>query len=96
MSDEFTPKRYACVQWPFLRLGKEIKFEGGFYTAKNEDEVKLIESNSAYGVHIHPIKWAPKPVPTKPDKVEELIEMEVASAISSKQPRVRRGAIGTR
>lgn len=93
---EFKSKRYACMQWPFLRLRGKVQFDKGFFTAQTPEQVEIVETNQAYGVHIHPIKWEPQPVPTKPGKVEELIESEIANALAEKQPRVRRGAIGTR
>lgn len=93
---EFKPKRYACMRWPFLRIGGHIKFEGGFFTANTPEEVQLVEGNEAYGKHIHPIKWEPKPVPVKTGQVEELIESEIVAALAEKQPRARRGAVGTR
>lgn len=93
---EFKARRYACVRWPFLRLRGGVKFSAGFYTAKSEDEVKIIEENQAFGVHIHPILWEPSKVPTTPGKVEALIESEIESALAIDKPRARRGAIGTR
>ncbi len=95
MSEEFKSRRYACTRWPFLRIGGKIQFEAGFYTAHTEEDAAMIESNEAYGKHIHPIKWEPKPVPTKPGKVEELIESEIASELAARQPRARRGAVST-
>ena len=95
MSGEFKARRYACTRWPFLRIGGKIQFEAGFYTAQSKEDADLIEGNEAYGKHIHPIKWEPKTVPTKPGKVEELIESEIASELAARQPRARRGAVGT-
>ena len=96
MSEEFKAKRYACTQWPFLRIGKDIQFEAGFYTARTKELADMIEANEAFGKHIYPIKWEPKPVPTQPGKVETLIESEIAEALAEKAPRARRGAVGTR
>ena len=96
MSDDFKPRRYACMQWPSLRLRHDIKFEHGFLTVGNQEDADLVERNQAFGKQIHPIKYDPKPVPESPSKVEELIESEIVSALSEKQPRARRGAIGTR
>ena len=93
---EFKSRRYVCMQWPFLRLKSDVRFENGFYTADSEEKVNLIEGNEAFGKQIHPIKWEPKEVPVKPGKVEELIESEIAEALAARQPRVRRGGIGTR
>lgn len=98
MSEEsgFVARRYACTQWPFLRMSKDVRFEAGFYTARTQEEADIVEANEAFGIHIHPIKWAPKPVPTKPGKVEELIESEIIEALAEKQPKAKRGAIGTK
>lgn len=96
MSEEFKAKRYACMQWPYLRIGAKVKFERGFYTANTPEEASLIESCESYGKAIHPIQWEPKEVPSVPTKVEALIEDEIRSALAAKQPRARRGAIGTK
>lgn len=96
MSEEFKSRRYACMQWPFLRLKSDVRFEAGFFTAKTQEHVDLVESNDAFGKQIHPIKWEPKPVPVKTGKVEELIESEIANALAERQPKARRGGIGTR
>lgn len=93
---EYKPRRYACTRWPFLRIGGQIKFENGFYTTKSEEEQQMIEENEAYGKTIHPIKWEPKEVPTKSGPVETLIEDEIIAELAAKQPRARRGAVGTR
>lgn len=92
----FKARRYACMRWPFLRIGSLVHFENGFYTAQSEDEANLIEGNDAFGKHIHPIKWEPKAVPTKSGPVAELIESEIVAALAEQQPRARRGSIGTR
>lgn len=100
---EYKPKRYACMRWPALRMGvtpelkNGIKFNAGFYTTRSQAEQDVIEASEAYGVHVHPILWEPKEVPTKPGKVETLIEAEIEAALASKAPpKARRGAIGTR
>lgn len=93
---DFTPKRYACTRWPFLRLQKGIKFNAGFYTTKSQEENDVIEASDSFGIHIHPIMWKPKEVPTKPGAVEALIESEIESALAERQPRARKGAIGTK
>ena len=97
---EFKSRRYACMQWPFLRLsGPEkvsVRFERGFFTATTEAEANVIESNESFGKQIFPIKWEPKPVPSQAGPVESLIESEIVSALAEQQPRVRRGKIGTK
>ena len=95
MSD-FKPKRYACIRWPFLRLKGGIQFRAGFFTANSQDEVDTIESNEAYGVHLHPVLWEPEKLPTKPGKVETLIESEIEAALIEKKPKARKGAVGTK
>ena len=96
MSEEFKARRYACLTWPFLRLGGGIKFEAGFFTARTPEHVSLIEGSDSFGKHIHPIKWEPTALPVKQGKVEELIEAEIADALAERQPKARRGGIGTR
>ena len=102
MSEEFKPKRYACVKWPFLRIGSgkpgesALKFNAGFFTAQDEREVGLVEKNEAYGIHIHPVQWEPSKTPSKPGKVQELIQEEIESALAANEPKARRGARGSR
>ena len=102
MSEKFEPKRYACVKWPFLRIGtptqgqSPIKFNSGFYTANSQEAVDAIEKNEAYGIHIHPVLWKPSPTPSKPDKVQVLVEAEIEAALAESKPLARKGARGSR
>jgi hypothetical protein len=95
--ESFEPKRYACIRWPFLRVGSEgIKFNAGFFTANTPEEAAQIEGNEAFGRHIHPVQFKAQPVPSKPGKVETMIEAEIEEALAAKQPQARKGAVGTR
>lgn len=96
MSEEFKAKRYACTRWPFLRVGGGVKFNAGFFTATTPEQVEAIEKNEAFGKSIHPILWEPKAVPTKPGKIEALIESEIVEQLAATKPAVKRGARGTR
>jgi hypothetical protein len=84
------------MQWPGLRLRHDIRFEHGFFTADSKDKADLIESCESFGRAIHPIKWEPTAVPVVQGKVEEMIESEIANELAARQPKARRGGIGTR
>lgn len=95
MGEGFKPRRYACIRWPFLRL-RHLQFCAGFLTVNSQEDADLVESNDAYGVHVHPVLWEPERLPSKPGKVETLIESEIEAALIEKKPKARKGAVGTK
>jgi hypothetical protein len=45
-------KRYVCNKYPFLAIGKTVKFNNGYFETENEDEQKLIESREYFGAYL--------------------------------------------
>ena len=73
-------KAYVCNRWPSLSI-RHIKFSGGLYVAKTEEDQRLIESTDMWLVHIHPVdppeqrEVIPETEPKAPTaKAESVIE----------------------
>lgn len=45
--------RYSCSRYPYLKIGKDIHFEGGLFETEDETLQGLIQKNDSFGVHIH-------------------------------------------
>lgn len=45
-------KTYTCARWPYLTIGKRVKFEGGLFETDDPELQKVIEGNKAFGAQI--------------------------------------------
>lgn len=45
-------KVYQCARWPYLRIGKKVKFENGCFETEDTEIQALIEAKPEYGAHI--------------------------------------------
>lgn len=45
-------KTYICAKWPYLAIGKRVKFEGGLFETDDPELQKMIEGNKAFGAQI--------------------------------------------
>ncbi|MGH9932408.1 MAG: hypothetical protein ACREA9_24660, partial [Pyrinomonadaceae bacterium] len=90
---QFEPRKYACVRWPFLRLGSGLKFQNGFLTATTQAAADRIENHPAYGIQVHPVKIdVAKVIAEREEKknhrpIEAMIEEEIQAALAANQPR---------
>ena len=45
-------KRYLCRRWPYLSIGKRVKFQDGYFATADLEVQKIIERSSDFGAHI--------------------------------------------
>ena len=48
-------KTYQCLRWPYLRIGKKVKFEGGRFETEDVEIQALIEAKPEFGALIKPM-----------------------------------------
>jgi len=49
-------KTYQCIRWPYLRIGKTVKFEGGRFETEDTEIQALVEGRPEYGALIKPME----------------------------------------
>jgi len=89
-------KAYICNRWQSLSI-RHIRFKGGLYIAKSEEEQALIESTDMWLVHIHPrdLQEEQEAVPeTEPKEPTAKAESVIEQITGGKATLGRRGTKG--